>query len=397
MKAVILAAGKGTRMAPLTDKTPKPLLPVAGKPVIEHNIDELRGNVEQIIIVAGYQIEDFRERYGDDPEIKIVEQEEALGTADAALQAREYVENAVILNGDDIYGSQLEEMTEKRKAVLAAETDNPEDFGVFKTREGMVTGIEEKPENPPSNLVNTGCFTVEKDFFQLLDKVEKSERGEYEITDALEQYLEGAEIVEAERWLPCSYPWQLIDANEELVQEIRERRGGEIHESASIHGKVKIEEGAEIRENTVIEGPAVIKKACEVGPSAHIRPGTVLEENVHVGNSEIKNSVIRENSNVPHFNYVGDSYIDKDVNLGAGTKTANKRGDGKKVAMEVKGELKNTGREKMGAVIGAGAKIGMNCSIKTGRKIGAEAATDSHEKISRNLGNGELLKDGEVH
>lgn len=397
MKAVILAAGKGTRMQPLTETKAKPLLEVAGKPIIEHNIDLLRENVEEIVVVAGYKIEHFQERYSDEDKIRIVEQEEALGTADAALQARSYIENeAVILNGDDIYGEQLGELIKQDKAVLAAEVDTPEDYGVFQVKEGEVTGIEEKPEEPASNLVNTGCFKVQSDFFQLLEQVDKSERGEYEITDALNEYLEGAEVVEAERWLPCSYLWQLIDANEELISEIEERRGGDIHESAKIHGKVKIEEGAEIRENTVIEGPTVIKSGCEVGPSAYIRQGTVLENDVHIGNSEVKNSVIGEGSNVPHFNYIGESYLAKNVNVGAGTKTANSRGDGKNIRMEVTGELKDSGRKKLGAVIGANAKIGMNCSIKTGRKIGANAATDSHEKISSNIGNGEVLKDGEI-
>ena len=385
-------------MHPLTEKTPKPLLKVAGKPIIEHNIKVLRDEVTEIIIVAGYKIEQFQKRYSKEEEdIRIVEQKEASGTADAALQAKEFVdEDFIVLNGDDIYGEQLIEMRKKEKAVLAAEVEEPSDYGVFQVQDGEVNRIEEKPEEPSSNLVNTGCFKVQSDFFELLEEVEKSKRGEHEITDALNEYLDGAEFVEAERWLPCSYPWQLIEANEKLVDEVSEKVEGDLDESVELHGNVVIEEDVEIRENTVIEGPAIVKSGCNLGPSAYIRSGTVLEEDVHVGKSEVKNSVIGEGSNVPHFNYVGDSYICQDVNIGAGTKTANSRGDGKNVHMKVKGELKDTGRAKFGAVIGANAKIGMNCSIKTGRKIGAEAATDSHEKISLNIGNGEVLKDGGI-
>ncbi|MFB6144211.1 MAG: bifunctional sugar-1-phosphate nucleotidylyltransferase/acetyltransferase [Candidatus Nanohaloarchaea archaeon] len=396
MKAVILAAGKGTRMQPLTAETPKPLLPVAGKPLIQHSIDTLRGEVDEIVIVAGYMIQQFRERYSGDEDIRIIEQQEPLGTADAALKAREHVEAPLILNGDDIYGEKLLDMLGERKAVLAARADNPGDFGVYTVEDGKVTGITEKPENPDSDLVNTGCFKVQGDFFSLLEKVEKSRRGEYEITDALQDYLEGAEFIEADRWMPCSYPWQLLDANEKLLEDLERRIEGEVHESASVKGRVVIEEGAEIREHTTIEGPAVIHSGCSIGPSAYIRPYTVLHENVTVGRSELKNSVVRSRSAIPHFNYIGDSYLDRDVNIGAGTKTANKRGDGKTVAMEVKGELKDSQREKLGAVIGTGAKIGMNCSIKPGRKVGAHAVTDSHEKISSNLGEGEVLKDGEI-
>lgn len=396
MKAVILAAGKGTRMMPLTEKTPKPLLQVAGKPIIQHNIDILKPEVEEIIIVAGYRLEQFQQRYSESEKVKIVEQPEPEGTADAALKARPYVEDAVILNGDDIYGQKLLELLDRDRAILAAETEEPEKYGVLKTKKGKVTGISEKPEDPDSNLVNTGCFKVDESFFELLEKVERSERGEYEITDALEEYIDGTEVVKTDRWLPCSYPWQLLEAQKELLQDIRKEINGDVHSDAEIKGEVVIEEGAKVKNNTTIEGPTIIQENSEIGPYAHIRPFTVIGREAHVGRSEVKNSVIGESSKIPHFNYIGDSYIGEQVNIGAGTKTANKRGDGKTVKVEVKQELHDTGLEKFGAVIADEAKIGMNCSIKPGRKIGSEAVTDSHEKIERNLEKGEILKDGKI-
>lgn len=401
MKAVILAAGEGTRMRPLTEDTPKPLLPVAGKPLIEHNIDTLEDHVEEIIIVAGYQIQQFREKFGDWEKIKIVEQEEARGTADAALQAGEFIDGkTVILNGDDIYGESALKALETNSAVLAARSDKPECFGVLETSEGKVERLQEKPDNPPSPFVNTGFYVVQPEFFELLEDIQRSERGEYEITDALDRYLRQnqVEVVEAGRWLPCSYPWQLIDANEELIGEVAERSiRGEVAESAILKGDVLVEEDAEVRENTVIEGPAIIKQGSEIGPDAYIRGGTVTGKNVKVGKSEVKNSVIRQGSNIPHFNYVGDSYIGKDVNLGAGAKIANLHSGSSSVKMKVKDELKDTGREKFGCVIGSEARIGVNTSIKMGRKIGYRAITDSHEKVSQNLPDNSVLKDGEIH
>ncbi|MFB6182464.1 MAG: sugar phosphate nucleotidyltransferase, partial [Candidatus Nanohaloarchaea archaeon] len=182
MKAVILAAGKGTRMKPLTEDTPKPLLPVAGKPIIQHNIEKLEQKVQEIIIVAGYKKNQFEEKYGEKENIRIVEQEKALGTAHAALQAKEYIEGkTVILNGDDIYNKKdIENALEKESSVLAAERQNPEEFGVFKIQNGKITELEEKPDNPPSQKVNTGFYVVQPEFFNYLEKVEKSERGEYE-------------------------------------------------------------------------------------------------------------------------------------------------------------------------------------------------------------------------
>lgn len=397
MKAVILAAGKGTRMKPLTEDTPKPLLPVAGKPIIQHNIDLVEDHVDEIIVVAGYKIEQFQE-YFSDTQVKIVEQKEALGTAHAALQVKEYIrESAVIMNGDDVYGEKIQEVVENMNSVLASKAKKPSNYGVYNENNGEIEGLVEKPDQPPSELVNTGCFSVEENFFEILEEVDESERGEYEITDALKQYIEDnrVEIVEAERWIPCSYPWQLINANEKLLQTNRSVNT-DIPESTTVRGNVVIEEGVEIDENCVIEGPAIIKTGCELGPNSYIRGGTVLGENVEIGNSEIKNSVIREGSAVPHFSYIGDSYIGKKVNIGAGTKTANLRGDNQNVKMQVKGEMFDTGRPKMGAIIGSNAKLGVNNSIKPGRKIGYNSVTDSGEKVERNIPSGEMLKNGDL-
>ena len=399
MKAVILAAGKGTRMHPLTEDTPKPLLPVAGKPIIQHSIDLLDDEAGEIIIVAGYQLDQLREHFNGRENIRIVEQENPEGTADAALQAKPYIDGkTVVLNGDDIYGEEVREAIKHDSAVLGAQSPTPEKFGVLEIKAGKLESIQEKPEEPPSNFVNTGFYVVQPGFFDLLKNVEKSERGEYEITDALEQYItqEEVEVIETKTWLPCSYPWQLIDANEVLIGDVDREIAGDVAESATIEGEVVVEQGAEVKQNTVIEGPAIIKQGCEIGPNAYIREGTVLEEDVKVGNSEIKNSVVREGSNIPHFNYVGDSYIGKNVNLGAGAKTANLQNNDSLIKMMVKGELKNTGRGKMGAVMGSEARIGVNTSIKPGRKIGYRAVTDCQEKVSEDVPDNAVLKDGEI-
>lgn len=400
MKAVILAAGKGTRMRPLTRDTPKPLLPVAGKPIIQHNIDMFPEEIDEILVVAGYRIEKFKDYFSDNEKVSIIEQDEAKGTANAALHVKENIDGkTMILNGDDIYGEEVKQAIQRESAILSAQSPNPQNYGVLEIEGGKIVDIQEKPDDPISNFVNTGFYVVQPEFFDLLEQVEKSERGEYEITDALERYIteHTVEIVETKRWLPCSYPWQLVDANEVLMKDIKRKIDGEVAESATIKGDVIVEENAEIRENSVIEGPVIIKENCEVGPNAYIRPRTVLEENVKVGNSEVKNSVVGEDSNVPHFNYVGDSYLGKDVNLGAGAKTANLRNDDKIVKMMVKGDLMETDRKKMGAIVGSEASIGVNTAIKPGRKIGYRSLTDAQEKISEDLPDNKVLKDGDMY
>ncbi len=395
MKAIILAAGNGTRMRPLAEKIPKPLLKVGGKPIIDYNISNIRDHVEEIIIVAGYKKEIIEERYGSDEKIKIVVQDPPLGTADAALKAEKFIDDtAVIMNGDDIYGKDVSKLKNYDRAFLVAESETPEKFGVFEKKGKKIVGIKEKPDNPPSNLVNVGCFKVCKNFFNHLKKVEKSERGEYEITDAMQEYLEKEDIgfVKTDTWYPCSYPWQLLEANEKILGSIHRKIDGEVSESAVINGEVIVEKGAVIKENTVIEGPAIIKKGCRIGPMAHIRPFTVIEEDVKISKSEVKNSVVCEGTALPHFNYVGDSYIGKNVNFGAGSITANLRNDGENVKVKVKGELLETGRKKIGAFVGSDTKIGVNCTLNPGVKVGADVITDSNIRINKDVGNGEVLK-----
>jgi dTDP-glucose pyrophosphorylase len=282
MKAVILAAGEGTRMRPLTENEAKPMLPVAGKPIIEHNIDLIRDSVEEIVIVGGYRIEDIEQEFSGDEKIRIVEQEEALGTAHAALQARDFIDSkTVVMNGDDIYGEKALEALKHDSAVLASRADEPEKFGVFELEDGKVTGIIEKPENPPSNLVNIGFYVVQPEFFDLLEDVEKSKRGEYEITDALNAYLETHEVefVEAEQWLPCSYPFQLIEANSELIDGEKISKGAKVSEKGDVENST-IHEGAKVHgdvSNSIIREEAEIPEEVEV-ENAVILPGERVEE-----------------------------------------------------------------------------------------------------------------------
>jgi bifunctional UDP-N-acetylglucosamine pyrophosphorylase/glucosamine-1-phosphate N-acetyltransferase len=308
MKAVILAAGKGTRMQPLTEEEAKPMLKVAGKPLISYNIDSIRDYVEEIIVVAGYRIEDFREYFEDDGKVRVVEQEEALGTADAALQARDFIDGkTVVMNGDDIYGDDISELFSRKSCVLGKKVNDPEKFGIFEIENGKVVGIEEKPENPSSNIANIGFYLVHEEFFDLLDQVELSERGEYEITDALEKYIESHEVkfVETDEWLPCSYPDQLLSANRVLLEHMtgdhREMDKGRLFgdgevEETSVSGTVIVEEGASV-ENSELEN-------------------CVIHSGSEVENSRVVDSVVRENSELENEKAV-DSYFMPGYNRGS--------------------------------------------------------------------------------
>jgi len=158
-------------------------------------------------------------------------------------------------------------------------------------------------------------------------------------------------------------------------------------------GPVIVEEGAEVGPYTVIEGPAYIGPGVKVGPLSHIRPETVLLRGSKVGYAvEVKASVLMEGARAPHFNYVGDSVIGEEVNLGAGTITANLRFDHRTVKMTVKGERVDTGLNKLGTIMGGYSQTGINVSLMPGVKVGAYAIIYPGCVVTRDVGKGETYK-----
>ena len=136
--------------------------------------------------------------------------------------------------------------------------------------------------------------------------------------------------------------------------------------SALVKGTLAIGKGTEILPGTVIEGNVIIGEDCKIGPNAYIRGNVYVGNGCHIGICEVKNSIILDKSNIPHFNYVGDSIIGENVNLGAGTKIANLRHDSKSIKISINDRKIDSRRRKLGAFIGSNAKTGINSSINCG-------------------------------
>lgn len=183
------------------------------------------------------------------------------------------------------------------------------------------------------------------------------------------------------------YPWDLLRMNEEVLSMIEEPSLlGEISPLATIEGNVRIGTGTRILPGTVIEGPVVIGANCHIGPNAYLRGCTSIGANCFVGNgAEIKNSIIYNNTYISRQCYVGDSIIATHVTLGAGTTTENHRHDGRHHVSMVNGEPVNTGRTKLGAIIGDGVRTGVNTSIEAGVKIGIARTTTPGAYLKQDL------------
>jgi len=392
MQTVVLAAGEGTRMRPLTSTRPKPMLPVAGRPLLEHVLDAaVKAGASRLVLVVGYEETAVRQYFGDEIRnvpIRYAVQDSQEGTAHALRQARPHLDEEpfVVLAGDNLYDSvSLSALYADGPAVGAFEVDDPRPYGVFEVSGSRVRSVIEKPDDPPSDLVNVSAYHFPAEALAALD-VGQSERGEYELTDVLSAVIGAFEVrpVEVDRWLDVGRPWELLAANEWKLGELERSIDGDVHERAALVGDVVVEAGAEVRSGVVVEGPALIQSSATVGPNAYVRGSTVIGPGAEVGHGvEVKNSVLMERATVPHLSYVGDSVLGRDVNFGAGTNVANLRHDDEAIEMTVKGERVSTGRRKFGVVVGDGAKTGINTSLYPGVKLSAGARTKPGESVSR--------------
>lgn len=389
--ALILAAGKGTRMWPLTENIPKPLLSICGLPIIERQIQELRKvGVKKLYILIGYQMKELSDYLGKTKfgiDIEYIIQEEQKGTGHAVNQAKNIIQgNFYCINGDLIIDSEnLERLKEKENylTMMVTNVKDGSNFGVIESRNGRLVSINEKGISGESTI-NAGLFLFNEKIFDAIDNIEKSIRGEYELTDALQDISNDIHIVEYQGfWKDIGAPWDLITANEKYMHKLKNQIKGTIEDNVVIKGNIHLEENSVIKSGTYIEGGVWIGKDCTVGPNSYLREGTVLCGKNKVGAStEIKNSILMNGAKAPHHNYVGDSIIGENSNLGSGTKIANLRLDKKEIIVVHKGMKINTGRKKLGAIIGSNVNTGINASINAGTILGNNVKVGPNSLVS---------------
>jgi len=411
LKAIILSAGEGTRMRPLTLTKPKTMLPVAGKPIIQYNIEALRDSgVTDILLIVNYKESIVKDYFkdGKDLGVKISykTQEELVGTANAIEYGKDFVDDTFfVLNGDIILDKELiknifEEYSNYNVDTLMVlkEVENPSHFGVVEIENNLVKNIVEKPslEEAPSNLVNTGVYIFNKDIFDKIAKTTKSERGEYEITDSLAMQIKENLVVRGfktdKEWIDIGRPWELIEINEILLKEIKTNIKGKVENGAYIHGEIFLDEGSVIRSGVYIQGSVYIGKNCDIGPNSYIRGNSYFGNDVNVGNAvEIKNSIIMDNTNVNHLSYVGDSVIGSNCNLAAGTNIANLRFDNENIKVNIKDKKVDAGRRKLGAILGDNVKTGINSSFSPGVKVGVNSSIGPDVLIHKDVDSNKIV------
>ena len=403
---VILAAGRGERLWPITNHIPKTMVRILKKPLLEWIVERVYAKANKIVLIVGFKREAVVDYFSKGPyadKIVFALQEEQKGTAHALLQAEKHVGgNFVVVNGDNFFDPAafdgvLARVEDGKWFLVGKNVEDKSAFGELIEENGFLKKIVEKPGVQEPGVANTNFAFLPKEFFSLLHEVKTSERGELEFTDALTAFAEKNEILVVPfegYWNDVGYFWNYLDASEFACNNLLEdKRLGSIEPGVVVTGKLHLGKGSVIRSPARVEGPVFIGENTIVGPGSFLRNGAVVEDDCHVGSSEVKNSIVMRHSNAPHFNYVGDSVVCEDVNLGAGAITANLRFDNKIVFSKVKGKTVSSGKRKLGCVIGSGTKIGINVSITCGMIVGSDCKIYPRVFVKENVPDGSIVKE----
>lgn len=393
MKAVILAAGEGTRLQPLTSTRPKHMIPLGGSPLLEHLLVALKeSEVNDILIVTGYREAQVRTYFSDGAQwalsIEYAHQEKPLGSGQAIGLAEDYVGNDdfLVVYGDLVVDPSIIRSTVRKHdqeglpVLCVVPVTDPQQYGIVLQKEDRVVDIIEKPtSNDVGNLANAGVYIFPPEVFTEIRRTPESPRGEIEVTDTIKQMVQqsteyASNQIRPEDWMDVGRPWDLLEANRRVLERCRPDILGDIEEGVHLKGLVRVEAGVKLRSGAYVEGPVFIGSGSDVGPNCYIRPFTSLERNVRVGNGcEVKNSLILDGTHIGHLSYVGDSVVGANCNFGAGSTIANLRLDNANVRVRIKGEAMDSGRRKLGVIMGDNVETGIGVQLMPGIKVGTGA------------------------
>ena len=360
MQAVILAAGEGKRVRPLTRSRPKAMIPVANRPIIEYVIEALLKNgIRDIVVVVGYRKELVTRFLNQlDIPIEVVVQTKQLGTAHALLCAESKISgDFLVLPGDNyIDPKSIAHIKDIPNAMLVKEHPNPSNFGVVMLEDGYVTRIIEKPEHAPSFMVSTGIYSLKKDFFS---KIHGND-----ITDVISMMIDEGEQIQAipaGDWQDAIFAWDLIRMNRHLLSTLLPAKEGTASRQTIVQGAVRIGKGTTIGPNTFITGPVFIGNDCTIGPNCCIMPNTSIGSRVTIEPfTSIGNTLIMDDSMIGSHSLIKDAVLGERCTLADHTSASPVKG-----ILEIEGCVT---RSEFGAIFGDNVKGGSfslyhNCVI----------------------------------
>ena len=334
MKGLILSGGKGTRMRPLTYTSAKQLIPVANKPVLVYGIEAIvAAGIEDIAIIVSPETgEEIRQCIGDGSRyranITYVEQDAPRGLAHAVLTAETFLRDApfVMYLGDNLLQHGITPLVAEYRSIdcnseiLLTKVPNPSQFGVAELdKGGKVVKLTEKPKEPKSDLALVGVYMFDEHIFDAARAIKPSQRGELEITDAIQWLLDHKFTVHPHIvkgwWKDTGKIEDMLEANRTVLDTFERDVKGTTSGTSAIEGKVVIEAGAEITDS-VVRGPAIIGAGAKI-THAYVGPYTSIGNGCSLDHCEIENSIVLENSTIAQVNgRIEASLIGKNVKIG---------------------------------------------------------------------------------
>ncbi|MCB1256307.1 MAG: NTP transferase domain-containing protein [Microthrixaceae bacterium] len=345
MKGLILAGGEGTRLRPITHTSAKQLVPVANKPILFYGIEAMaEAGIREIGIITGPTAEEVMNVVGDGSafgvSITYIHQPVPLGLAHCVLIAEDFLagDDFVMYLGDNMLEQSLSgfiaqfqqdsldaaqltldgthqvgsSATASAARILLCPVPDPSRFGVATIdAAGHVVELVEKPEHPESDLALVGVYLFTSVIHEAVRSIDASDRGELEITDAIQWLIDNDYVVSHEVlqgwWLDTGKKDPLLESNRRVLESLQARNDGEVDEASLIDGTVIIESGAKVT-NSHIRGPVVIGKSVRI-ENSYIGPYTSVADECIIIDSEIDNSVVLDGARIEGVPRLVDSLI----------------------------------------------------------------------------------------
>lgn len=355
MKGILLHAGHGTRLRPLTHTGPKQLLPIANKPMSQYCIESMKetGITEIAVIIGGTGANKVKDYYGTGEKfgvkITYVEQDYPRGIAHAIRLCKDFIKNEkfLVFLGDNIIQKSISESTKSfddsdaKATIFLCEVDNPSRFGIADIKDGKITKIMEKPKNPPTNLAVTGIYLLTPTIFEIIDRLKPSWRNELEITDALDMLLkEGHKITYnmiTDYWKDTGTPEDILHANMAILEKTQPYFHGKKEDGVMINNSVMVGNGTVIKKGVSLTGPIIIGDNCIIDSNTHIGPNTSIGNNSKLSRCDIENSIIMNDCIIDGELKIRSSIIATNANISLDKKNHDEKvfllGEGTKIIL----------------------------------------------------------------
>jgi glucose-1-phosphate thymidylyltransferase len=366
---VVLAAGEGTRLRPMTANRPKPMLPAAGRPILEHVLDVLVDcGLEEICLVVGYRRERIQEHFGHSyrgAPITYVHQGKQLGSAHALQQADGEAEGPMlVLNGDRVIDERIVDDVldgfEGAPTLSVLEHPTPSEYGVVEVSGDRLVEFVEKPEAGDFRLINAGVYAFGSSVFEAIARTERR-AGELRLSDVIGTLMDDG-TVNAVRtdglWADATYPWDLLFLTRELL-----RRGRVTHPERD--SGVRVAESARVHPDATLQPPVVVGADSEVAAGAVLGPNVAVGYNATIGaNATLRDVLLDSDCRIEAGTTLLDCVVGEAVDIGAGTVAPGGPGDvrvGETVFED----------QQLGAVLADRASIGGGVTLAPGTLVGA--------------------------